>query len=264
MKATVVVPFKIHSAETKAFKDVQLGEGIDRKAMGIPDTLEVFEFKGYASTFGNVDRGADVVKQGAFADFLRAFKAEGDPMPALWQHDYSNPVGVYVDMLEDEKGLWVHGILPKSDSFVTERVIPQMQVGSVRKMSIGYFINDMSWQGEIRVLEKLGLYEVSLVTVPMNNEADVLEMKKDGKGFGIDDLIAMDVRALEKQLKDGICFSDKCSKTIISFLKSDVLRDALAEEGRDAPGDDEQKAMDAGWQDILAGIKGINQTISGG
>ena len=232
-KGTMIIPFKIESFESKALSSVDMPDGVERKAFGMPDDLEVFEFKGYASTFGNVDRGADVVKQGAFADFLRQSKASGDVLPVLWQHNFGEPVGIYLDMFEDDKGLFVHGIMPKSDTFVAGRVIPQMQVGSVRKMSIGYFINDMSWEGDIRQLEKLGLYEVSLVTIPMNTEADVTEMKKaDGTSYNLDDLNAMTERDTEKLLKSGVCFSENASKMIVSALKS--KRDAEDSTQRDA------------------------------
>jgi uncharacterized protein len=54
-----------------------------------PDAEGVFE--GYASVFDVVDQGLDVVKPGAFAKSL----AGGRKVKMLWQHDQSQPIGVW-------------------------------------------------------------------------------------------------------------------------------------------------------------------------
>lgn len=141
---------------------------------------DFFTFEGYASTFGNIDLGDDVVMPGAFKDTIKELKDNGAFLPVLWQHNHDQPLGIFTEMREDEKGLFVKGRLPKDDTFVSGRVIPQMKVGSINKMSIGY-----SCWGEgaftvvdgIRQLSKVKLWETSLVTVPMNPEAVVTGMK---------------------------------------------------------------------------------------
>ena len=97
-----------------------------------------FEFEWYASTFGNVDDGGDRIQAVAFTKTLREWSARPDKLPVLWQHDTTMPVGVYVELAEDAKGQFVKGRMPKADTFVSGRVIPQMEVGSIAKMSIGY------------------------------------------------------------------------------------------------------------------------------
>lgn len=142
---------------------------------------EFFIFKGYASTFGNVDRGGDVILPGAFIDSIAEMKRLGDFLPVVWQHNSDEPIGIYTAFYEDTKGLWVEGKLPKEDTFVSGRVIPQMKVGSVRKLSIGYSVwmdgGSFEIRDDVRFISKLVLWEVSPVTIPMNNEADILEMK---------------------------------------------------------------------------------------
>lgn len=148
----------------------------------IEEDDKYFHFKGYASTFGNVDRGGDVVLKGAFVDSLNEMNRAGDVLPALWQHNSNEPVGIYKEVYEDNVGLFVHGIMPKDDDFVKGRVIPQMEIGSITKMSIGYSVvkytsertedDDLIWH-----LHKLKLWEVSVVTIPMNNNANITEMK---------------------------------------------------------------------------------------
>lgn len=140
---------------------------------------DFFVFEGFASTFGNIDRGNDRVEPGAFRETvaeLMAAKRAGK-MPVLWQHDHSMPIGTFTDLRETSEGLFVKGRLPKADTFVSGRVIPQMKAESVVSMSIGYSAIDWVMDGGVRLLRKLKLWETSLVTIPMNPMAEVTGFK---------------------------------------------------------------------------------------
>lgn len=145
----------------------------------ITEDDDYFYFEGYASTYLNVDRGMDAVMPGAFRETiaeLMAGKRVGK-LPALWQHNTDMPVGSYIDLQDDSHGLFVKGRLPKSDTFVSGRVIPQLKAESVTCMSIGYSTLDYVIEGGIRLLKKLKLWEVSLVTTPMNALAEITGFK---------------------------------------------------------------------------------------
>lgn len=133
-----------------------------------------FSFKGYASTFGNVDLGGDVVMPGAFGESLKK------RMPKmLYQHDYREPIGVFTMCREDEKGLYVEGILPKDNSRSRD-VASLIRCKAIDSMSIGYRINntdDFEVRDGIRYLKNIDLWEASWVTFPMNPEAKVTDMK---------------------------------------------------------------------------------------
>ena len=207
----------------------------------IGEDSEFFTFKGYASTFGNVDLGGDKVMQGAFDEHLAEIKESGTVVPCLWQHDHGEPVGVYDVFTPDAKGLFMHARLPKADTFVSGRVMPQMKIGSIGKLSIGYGIKDggSSWNGKVRELNNLNLYEASLVTFPMNTAADIVEFKSTD----FSELSAVDIRELEKAFKDGIKFSNKEAKQLIAIMKSaGMLRDEHKGQ-RDA--DDEKQLLEA-------------------
>jgi len=135
-----------------------------------------FTFEGLASTFGNIDRGKDIIERGAFSDTIKTF------MPKLlWQHRMSEPLGVFTEIRETEQGLFVKGKMPKVDDLVRGRVIPQMQIGSIDSMSIGFSIleEDIKRTDDqiIRIIKKVNLFEISLVTIPMNALAVVTGMK---------------------------------------------------------------------------------------
>jgi len=141
------------------------------------DEKEFVEFEGYLSTFGNIDNGDDVVVKGAFAKTLK-----NRDVKLLWQHDWSEPIGVFTEIKEDDKGLFVKGKLPLADDFVKGRVIPQLEIGSINSMSIGYAVNlaKYDYETDIRHLKEIELYEGSLVTIPMNDEAQI-ELSKSNE-----------------------------------------------------------------------------------
>src|SRR5690606_40524826 len=64
-------------------------------------------FAGYASRFGVVDLGRDLVLPGAFAESLARRGPRGIKM--LFQHDTAEPIGVWLEVREDAHGLYVRG-----------------------------------------------------------------------------------------------------------------------------------------------------------
>ena len=66
----------------------------------IDSSDDFFTFKGYASTFGNVDLGNDIIEKGAFQETL----AKNAGLPILWQHSMQEPIGKSTTLYEDEKG----------------------------------------------------------------------------------------------------------------------------------------------------------------
>lgn len=147
----------------------------------ITEDEDYFFFEGYASTFGDIDLGNDEVQRGAFADDVKAKMAvPGEAkLPALWQHEHDEPVGAFSVLQEDRVGLFVKGRMPKADTFVSGRVVPQMRVGSVKAMSIGYTVVEWAMRDGVRLLEKLKLWEISLVTTPMNPKAVITGLKSN-------------------------------------------------------------------------------------
>jgi len=134
---------------------------------------DFFFFEGLASTFGNVDRDGDIIKQGAFD--IAEIRSESPPL--LWVHDMSEPIGIFISFEVTPEGLFVKGKLPKSDDLVRGRVIPQMKIGSLKAMSIGFSIIDQIMEAGRRIIEKLKLWEISLVPIPANPLAVVTGMK---------------------------------------------------------------------------------------
>lgn len=124
---------------------------------------------GYASLFGQVDQGGDVVQPGAYAGSLARRGAEAVKM--LWQHDPHSPVGVWEVVREDARGLWVEGhLLPEVAK--GREAAALIAAGAVDGLSIGYRVKRASRDAKgRRLLHEVELWEVSLVTFPMQAEA---------------------------------------------------------------------------------------------
>ena len=133
-------------------------------------------FEGYASLFGRADLGGDVVAPGAFADSLRRRGAAG--IRLLWQHDPAEPIGRWLELAEDSRGLRVRGELNLAVSRARE-VHALMRQGAVDGLSIGYRVERARAErgSSLRRLEKLDLWEISVVTFPMLPDARVSGVK---------------------------------------------------------------------------------------
>ncbi|RLP25299.1 HK97 family phage prohead protease [Mesorhizobium sp. YM1C-6-2] len=146
----------------------------ERKFVGL--TLDEVEpdgvFSGYASLFGRVDLGKDVVERGAFSASLKARGAAGIRM--LFQHDPAEPIGVWTEIREDARGLFVRGRLAKDVARARE-VLSLMRGGALDGLSIGFRAvkakNDPR-SGVRRILEA-DLWEISVVTFPMLPDARI-------------------------------------------------------------------------------------------
>jgi HK97 family phage prohead protease len=131
--------------------------------------------------FHNEDSYGDVVEPGAFKATLEMWKSKGRLPPILWQHSPKDPIGVYTSMAEDEKGLAVEGRLLVKDDPLAARAYAHLKAGSVTGLSIGFSIpkGGAEWdpKSETYRIRQVDLWEVSLVTFPANDEAQVDAVK---------------------------------------------------------------------------------------
>ena len=133
-------------------------------------------FEGYASLFGIADLARDVVMPGAFRETL-ARRGAGK-IKMLWQHDPGLPIGIWTGIFEDARGLFVSGQLDLGVSKARD-LHALMKSGAVDGLSIGFkaerFRRDPATG--IRRLDKIDLWEISLVTFPMLPQARVSAVK---------------------------------------------------------------------------------------
>lgn len=149
--------------------------------MQFSNPIEIKEFKadgdewtveGYVSTFGNVDLGGDKVMLGAFKKTLRS----GPKVRFLKSHDPDAILGVPKLLREDDKGLL--GTFKISKTQLGQETRELLLDGALDSFSIGYQAE--KWrivEGDIRELEEITLWESSLVSMAMNQQAQVTRVK---------------------------------------------------------------------------------------
>ncbi|MGD9862304.1 MAG: HK97 family phage prohead protease [Pseudodonghicola sp.] len=151
---------------------------------------EEAEIAGYASLFDRADQGGDVVRRGAYAASLAALAAAGQRVKLLWQHDPAQPIGVWEELREDDRGLWVRGRLLQTTQAGREAAA-LVAAGAIDGLSIGYRTRRAErGPGGGRLLTELELWEVSLVTFPMLPGARVAA-KSGGAEAALHDLAAV-------------------------------------------------------------------------
>jgi len=133
-------------------------------------------FEGYASLFNREDLGRDVVLPGAFRDSLAKRGARG--IKLLFQHDANQPIGIWTTLEEDSRGLYAHGRLMREVGKARE-VMALMRAGALDGLSIGFKTvkarRDRA--SGVRQLEKIDLWEISIVTFPLLPEARITSTK---------------------------------------------------------------------------------------
>lgn len=131
--------------------------------------------EGYGAVFGNVDSGGDVIKRGAFTKTLK----ENPKVKMLWQHNIKQPIGVWDELNEDGYGLKVRGRL-NLETQQGRECFSLLKQGAIDGLSIGFVeVNAIYDNKGIRHITEAKLYEVSHVTLPMNEEAKVLVVKNN-------------------------------------------------------------------------------------
>ena len=189
------------------------------------------EFAGYASVFDNVDSDMDIMAKGAFTNTIANRFANNNKPKMLWQHNPEMIIGVWDEMAEDDRGLFVKGRL-LVDVAKGREALALMREGALDGMSVGFMTEeavDEGSNGSVRRIVKVDLWEVSLVTWGANAAARVTDVKT-----------LKTERDYERFLRDA-GYSRKDAKALTShgFKALDAQWDAVDEKAKD------DKAMNA-------------------
>lgn len=194
--------------------------------VGIED--DGYRFSGYASVFGGVDSYGDTILAGAYAPALE----QGLPK-MFFNHDkFSIPIGKWLSVEEDDRGLKVVGELTKGNP-QAETVAAALRHGTLDGLSVGFYPaedglaeND---HGGFTISKIDRLLEISVVTFPADRAARIEKAEALGS-----------IRDIEEFLRDA-GLSTREAKTIVSRTKAIID----AENRRDAEAKVEAEAIAA-------------------
>jgi HK97 family phage prohead protease len=133
--------------------------------------------EGYASLFGEIDQSRDMVMPGAFTQSLKLRGARRVPM--LFQHDPAEPIGIWLDLQEDWRGLRVRGkLIP--EVVRARELLALLREGTSDGLSIGFKTVQARVDPKTRVrkLHQIDLWEISIVTFPLLPGARVRAVKQ--------------------------------------------------------------------------------------
>ncbi len=203
-------------------------------------------FEGYASTFDVIDQGGDIVVKGAYAKTLTERGARG--IKLLFDHNPSQPIGMWEELREDDVGLYARGRLlldvPKAAEVYT-----LMRAGAVDGLSIGYRVVNSArdtTQGA-RLLQEVDLREISVVTFPMNETSLIAWVKGT----------LPTEREMERWLTQDAGFSRSQARTIIQsgFKSLQAATPGAGDEGSASAGATVWSALSAQLQGLITSIE---------
>ncbi len=180
-------------------------------------------FSGFASVFGTMDQGGDIVQPGAFKASLTEHAKAGTNIVMLRDHNPADPVGVWETIKETTQGLEVAGRLTLGVAKARE-TLALLKDGALTGLSIGYRTIQATRDSKTgaRLLKQVALHEISLVSMPMHPGARVVSVKADEIG---------NVREFESFLRDAGWSRERAKILSKGFRPASAcLRDADAAE----------------------------------
>jgi len=138
------------------------------KAAGLENTI----ISGYASVFNIVDSQNDIVQKGAFED------TKPENIKLLWQHDTLKPIGIIKSLYEDDYGLKIQAEI-NNRILLGKETTELVRQKAIDGLSIGFCAKDFEYDNQgVRLLKKVDLMEISVVTFPANRNAGIINVKK--------------------------------------------------------------------------------------
>lgn len=140
------------------------------------------EFTGYAVVWGERNGHNEIVQRGAFAKTLAAHRAAGTKPIMLWSHNPADIIGVWDEVREDDKGLFVKGRL-LTDITSGREAYERMKAGAVNGLSIGFRVPPGGQQRRsgTRYLTEVSLSEISIVGLPSAGRARITSVRSHGR-----------------------------------------------------------------------------------
>jgi HK97 family phage prohead protease len=156
-------------------------------------------FEGYGSVFGNLDLGNDIVEKGAFTKTIEQHAKDGTMPNMFFAHYRDEPIGEFLEIAEDRKGLYVKGQIwvdqgiPKA-----QQAYLMLKAKGLRGLSIGYKTQLAEYDNKkgIRRLKQLDLKETSPTPFPMNEKALPTSVKS------FQSFASLSIREAEQFLRD--------------------------------------------------------------
>lgn len=144
---------------------------------------EAGKIAGFFSTYEQTpDSYGDIIMPGAFTKTIEKRKESGHPFPLCFNHDFDKVIGACNTVEERERGPYIEADFLNTQ--LGQDVRKMVLSGAIYQFSFAYDVlgrrdptDEEKKNGVTNVLTELEVYEVSVVTVPANQNAQVTEIK---------------------------------------------------------------------------------------
>jgi HK97 family phage prohead protease len=156
----------------------------------IRETADGMSFTGYAAVFNSDSEPLPFIERIAPGAFKRSLQSRNE-VKLLWNHDAGEPLasvrGGTLRLVEDEIGLRVEATLANTTR--GRDVAELIRSKTIDSMSFGFSVIKDSWQGEVRTLEAVRLFETSVVSWPAYTAtAGTISVRSAAPGIDADQL----------------------------------------------------------------------------
>jgi HK97 family phage prohead protease len=167
----------------------------------------------YLAHFDNIDSDNDIIRKGAFSKSILERGPESTSnrkIQFLRHHDWEHQIGKFVELAEDNTGLYAVGQLGRSTQ--GEDALKDYEDGIIREHSIGFqYIGDKMRYIEDVTIESGGFYEInevklfegSAVTFGANPETFVVSVPKGEEKTDYIEKITKELDVCIKALANG-------------------------------------------------------------
>ena len=208
---------------------------------------------GYFSTYDvEPDSYGDIIEKGAFTETFKKREESGHPFPLCFNHDFSAVIGSVKKIEDTEKGPYIEAEF--LDTQTAQDVRKMLMSGAIYQFSFAYDVlqsrvptEDEKKMGIGNVLQKLEVFEISVVTVPANQNAVATEVKaiepetKQGKRNSQKD---------EDIIRQAVAQMNNCIKSLESLLESGEEDKPTEEEAKE---EDTSETNEASEESKVAG-----------
>jgi len=204
-----------------------------------------FYIRGYASVSEIVDRQDEIVSSEALKGAVQGLMSEGDTL--FFNHNYDQPIGRIVKAVVDKKGLFIEAFISETRPDIRK----QVEEGILKRFSIGGEVLEAVSERneelgrEIIRITKMSLYEVSLVGVPANPKAEV-----------IDYVIKCALKDVKKNKPEELKVdNEKIKNKVVETAEEKSIREALENQVRLE--EEENKAIEEAEKEVVEPVEEV-------
>lgn len=198
----------------------------------VRETAEGMSFEGYAAVFNSDSLPLPFTERIAPGAFKRSLQSRNE-VKLLWNHDSGEPLaslrGGTLKLTEDDRGLKVAATLANTTR--GRDVSELIRTGVVDSMSFGFSVIKDTWSGDVRTLDSVRLYEVSIVSSPAYEATAGTVAVRSAEGIDADKLAEGLMRlesGEELSADDAALITDVVSRLTKTEEVQEVQGDILA------------------------------------